>query len=300
MQIGQLTTDELKAVDFTMPIDSPITVETLPGDQSSNFRVNVGCTKWGFKGWKGLIYPDKANDREYLTEYAKQFNSIELNATFYQAPAQHVVEEWRERVSVNPDFKFCAKFPQTISHIRRCKNAHEATDDFIKKMYSLGPHRGASFLQMPETFSIKLLPDLLPYLEALPKELQTTVELRHKSWFEDREITTAAYNAIKGTGTGTVISDTATRRDFMHMILTTPHAFIRFMGYKVESDYSRIDAWVERIAKWKSLGLESVNFFVHTDEDSYAPVLVDYAISKLTEKLNIPLKRPVFQNKESV
>jgi len=300
MKIGQLNTDELIAVDFTMPEDSPITIETLSGNPSANFRVNVGCTKWGFKGWVGNLYPAKAKDKEFLTEYAKQFDAIELNTTFYQAPAQHVVDEWRERVSVNPDFRFCAKFPQKISHIRRCKNADEATDDFIKKMYSLGTHSGPSFLQMPETFSIKFLTDLLPYLEGLPNDLQTAIELRHRSWFESPEATFAAYSMIKETGTGTVISDTATRRDFMHMILTTPHAFVRFMGYKVDSDYSRVDAWVERIARWKSLGLESVSFFIHTDNDSYAPLLADYVISKLTEKLNIPLKRPVFQNKDSV
>ncbi|RYZ25452.1 MAG: DUF72 domain-containing protein [Sphingobacteriales bacterium] len=80
----------------------------------------------------------------------------------------------------------------------------------------------------------------------------------------------------------------------MHMILTTPHAFIRFMGYKVQSDYTRIDAWIERIAKWRAAGLESLNFFVHTDDDRYAPVLVDYTIAQLNEKLGLNLKRPVF------
>jgi uncharacterized protein YecE (DUF72 family) len=300
MKIGQLTPDELKAVDFTMPLDSPITIETLRGYRSSDFRVSVGCTKWSFKGWVGNLYPAKAKDKEFLTEYAKQFDAIELNTTFYLTPAQHVVDEWRERVSANPDFRFCAKFPQSISHIRKCKNADVATSDFIKKVYSLGTHRGPSFLQMPETFSIKFLPDLLPYLEGLPNDLQTAIELRHKTWYESPETTHAAYSKIKETGTGTVINDNAPRREFMHMILTTPQAFIRFMGYDIESDYTRVDAWVERIAKWKSLGLESVNFFVHTDEDGYAPVLVDYVICKLTEKLNIPLRRPVFQNKDSV
>lgn len=300
MKIGQISKEDLLSVNFKLPEDSPITLEVLPGQPATNFRVNVGCTKWGFKGWKGVIYPEKANDKEFLTEYAKQFNAIELNTTFYQPPTQQVVDQWRERVSGNPEFKFCAKFPQSISHIRRCKNAVEITNDFITKMYSLGNHRGTSFLQMPDTFSIKFLPDLLPYLEGLPKDFPTAVELRHKTWFEDPETTLAAYSMIKETGAGTVISDTATRRDFMHMILTTPHAFIRFMGYKTESDYVRIDTWIERIAKWKSLGLESVNWFIHTDEDSYAPLLVDYVISKLNEKLNIPIKRLVFQNKDNV
>ena len=300
MNIGQLTTEELKAVDFTMPVDSPITIETLRGYRSSDFRVNVGCTKWGFKGWAGVIYPGRVNNRDMLTEYAKQFNSIELNATFYREQPQHVVDDWREKVSVNPDFRFCGKFPQKISHIRMCKNAEEATEDFIKKMYSLGTQRGPSFLQMPETFSIEFLQDFLPYLEELPNDFLTAIELRHKTWYETPEVTHAAYSKIKETGTGTVISDIATRREFMHMILTTPHAFIRFMGYEVESDFSRVDAWVERIAKWKSLGLQSVSFFVHTNLDGYAPYLADYVISKLTERLNIPLRRPDFQKRDNV
>lgn len=98
---------------------------------------------------------------------------------------------------------------------------------------------------------------------------------------------------------GAVITDAAGRRDVIHMELPTPHAFIRFVGNSLDpTDYKRVDDWVERIVKWKELGLQSVWFFMHQHDERYSPELADYVAEKLNEHLGLSLLRPTFMDRD--
>jgi uncharacterized protein YecE (DUF72 family) len=78
----------------------------------------------------------------------------------------------------------------------------------------------------------------------------------------------------------------------MHMRLTTPTAFVRWVGANHTSDYSRLDEWVERIADWKARGLKELNFFVHQNLEKESPLLSAYLIKKINKKLGIDLQIP--------
>lgn len=295
MKSGQVTNEELAQVDFTLPQDAAITEAMLAtGHPTDSFRANIGCTKWSNSAWKGQIYPAKLKDTDYLNEYVNHFNAIELNATFYQLPSAATVANWKERARHNPGFKFCPKFPQSITHARRCRNADDLTSEFYKNISLFGDQLGPMLLQLPESISPKSLPDIVAYIEKLPKDIPVAVELRHKGWFENPEAVTTISGILKEMNVGFVITDTAARRDFMHMSLTSPHAFIRFMGYGIESDVERLNDWVERIAKWHALGLQSLSFFVHTDDERLSPILVDKFADLLNKKLGINIQRPKF------
>jgi hypothetical protein len=85
MEFGRVPDHELPTIDFTLPPDPAFTIETLQAaDKSKPLQVHVGCAKWGRKEWVGKIYPPKTKDANFLDEYVKHFNCIELNATFYQ------------------------------------------------------------------------------------------------------------------------------------------------------------------------------------------------------------------------
>ena len=90
--------------------------------------------------------------------------------------------------------------------------------------------------------------------------------------------------------------DTAGRRDLMHMRLTTPTAFVRWVGANHPSDYARLDEWVERIADWKKQGLTELNFFVHQNLEKESPLLSAYLIKKLNIKLGTDLQIPLTLN----
>ena len=134
------------------------------------------------------------------------------------------------RPKVNPNFKFCPKFSQSISHIRRLKNAEEITTQFYNGILAFGDKLGPLFLQLSDNFTPKSYPELKAYLEHLPTDVPVFVEVRHKEWFNTAGTDKDIFKLLRDLNIGSVITDATGRRDCVHMNLTTPHAFIRFVG----------------------------------------------------------------------
>jgi uncharacterized protein YecE (DUF72 family) len=300
MEFGRLKPEELMDVDFTLPPDPELTIKTLTAAKNdAPMVVHVGCAKWGRKEWLGKIYPPKTKDANFLDEYVKHFNSIELNATFYNTYGPETIAKWKAKTDGNPEFKFCPKFSQNISHIRRLKNAEEITTKYYEGILAFGEKLGPLFLQVGDNFAPKSLPDLKAYLEQLPKDVPIFLEMRHKEWFSIPENRDELFNVMHQLNIGAVITDASGRRDVVHMQLPTPHAFIRFVGNSLHpTDYSRVDDWVERIYQWQQMGLQSVWFFMHQHDERYSPELADYVVERLNNKLGLNLPRPQFIDRE--
>jgi uncharacterized protein YecE (DUF72 family) len=300
MEFGRVLPGELMEVNFTLPPDPELTIKTLKAAKNDNpLEVHVGCAKWGRKEWLGKIYPLKTKEANFLDEYVKHFDCIELNATFYNVYGPDTISKWKEKTSSNPDFKFCPKFSQSISHIRRLKNAEDITTTYYEGIMAFGDKLGPLFLQLSDNYSPKSLPELKAYLEALPKDVPVFVEFRHKEWFAVPEIRKTIFDLFHQLNIGAVITDASGRRDVVHMELPTPHAFIRFVGNSLHAtDYTRIDEWVERIKQWQRLGLQSVWFFMHQHDERYSPELADYVVEQLNKALNLNHKRPEFIDRD--
>jgi uncharacterized protein YecE (DUF72 family) len=300
MEFGRVTPEELFNVDFTLPPDPELTVKTLAASKSDKpLQVHVGCAKWGRKEWLGKIYPLKTKEANFLDEYVKHFDCIELNATFYNIYGPETIAKWKAKADQNPGFKFCPKFAQNITHIRRLKNAEEITTKYYQGITAFGDNLGPLFLQVGDNFTPKSLPDLKVYLENLPKDVPVFLELRHKEWFAIPENRNAIFNLLHQLNIGAVITDASGRRDVVHMELPTPHAFIRFVGNSLHpTDYSRVDEWVDRIKQWQQMGLLSVWFFMHQHDERYSPELADYVVEQLNKKLGLSLLRPQFIDRD--
>jgi uncharacterized protein YecE (DUF72 family) len=296
MEFGRVSPEELAVTDFTLPPDAELTLSTLKAARNNQpLQVHVGCAKWGRKEWIGQIYPPKTKDANFLDEYVKHFDCIELNATFYNVYSADTIAKWKAKADSNPDFKFCPKFSQSISHIRRLKNADDITTAFYEGIMAFGDKLGPLFLQLSDNYTPKSFPELKLYLEALPKDVPVFVELRHKEWFSVTENRDKVFKLFHDLNIGAVITDATGRRDVVHMTLPTPHAFIRFVGNGLHpSDYERVDEWVLRIKEWRALGLQSVWFFMHQHDEQYSPKLADYVVVELNKALGTSLQRPKF------
>jgi uncharacterized protein YecE (DUF72 family) len=298
MEFGRVTPEELPLIDFTLPPDPALTIQTLTSAKNDQpLQVHVGCAKWGRKEWVGQIYPPKTKDANFLDEYVKHFDSIELNATFYNLYPASTIAKWKEKAELNPNFKFCPKFSQSISHIRRLKNAEEITTTFYEGILAFGDKLGPLFLQLSDNFTPKSFPELKAYLEQLPKDIPVFVELRHKEWYANDEVRQAVFNMLRDLNLGAVITDASGRRDCVHMNLPTPHAFIRYVGNGDASDDPRLDEWVYRIKQWRDMGLQSVWFFMHQHDERHSPEKADYFIKKLNHELGMNVRHPQFLNK---
>jgi len=298
MEFGRVTDEQLPLVDFTLPPDPQLTIDTLKAAIKKPLEVHVGCAKWGRKEWIGQIYPEKTKDANFLDEYVKHFDCIELNATFYNVYPPSTIEKWKAKAASQPGFKFCPKFSQSISHIKRLKNAHEVTTQFYEGIMAFGELLGPLFLQLGDNYTPKSLPDLEAYLKDLPRDVPVYVEVRHKDWFAIPSVRDELFAMLRSLNIGAVITDATGRRDCVHMELPTPHAFIRFVGNGLhDTDYMRIDAWVQRIKQWQEQGLQSLWFFMHQHDEQYSPVLADYVTEKLNAELGLDLMRPKFIKK---
>lgn len=300
MDFGKVDNKELDKIDFTLPDDHADTDKILNGlkkkfteSKKKKQKVYIGCAKWGRKEWVGKIYPPKTKEKDFVTYYVKQFNCIELNATHYRTPEPASVEKWKSGAS--KEFKFCPKFPQIISHMKRLKNCERETDQFLKAIYGFKENLGTSFLQLPPNFTPKSFPELEKYLLVLPKDLDVCVEFRHPEWFKDNEASIVAFKLLNSQKLGAVITDTSGRRDCAHMHLTNSTAFIRFVGNQLhKTDFTRIDDWVKRLKKWLNSGLETLYFMMHMHDEKDSPELVTHAIKKMNKECGLDLQVPTF------
>jgi uncharacterized protein YecE (DUF72 family) len=294
MDFGKIDTTDLDKIDFTLPADAPGTERLLKKQKPSKKpEVFIGCAKWGRKDWVGKIYPKKTKDADFLLHYAKHFNCIELNATFYRIPTISQAEGWKNKVG--KDFKFCPKFTDQITHIKRLKDAERLTNAFLEGIHAFGDNLGPVFLQTPPNYAPKNLETLEQYIEALPDDLDLFVELRHPQWFSDPEIFEAVFNMLEKHNVGAVITDASGRRDCVHMRLTTPSAFIRFVGNSLHpTDYTRCNDWVQRIKVWIEQGIQTIYFFMHQHEELYSPELCKYVIEQVNKECGLSIPVPVF------
>jgi uncharacterized protein YecE (DUF72 family) len=300
MDFGKIPQEELPSVDFTLPPDPVLTREVL-GRQtpSSAIPVYVGCAKWGRKEWLGLIYPPKTKEARFLDEYVRHFNSIELNAVFYQMPKAEQVSDWKARAEQGGhEFKFFPKITRSISHIKRLKHAEEATSMYLERISGFGSFLGPCFLQMADNFGPKNLETLHAYLTSLPRDFELFVEVRHPEWFAAGTARQDLFAMLREAGRGAIITDASGRRDCVHMELPTPYAFVRFVGNGLHpTDYTRIDAWTSRLKEWKARGLKGIYFFLHQHDEKDTPVLADYTIEQFNAALGTNIPRITFLNK---
>lgn len=286
MKFGQV--EDPSKIDFKLPQDSPDTLRVLTAHKDGQpFQVYVGCAKWNRQDLKGF-YPRGTKDE--LEYYATQFNSIELNATFYNMPDKEQVKTWKNKTPEG--FKFFPKITNTISHFRRLNNVSEPVEKFADAVSNFEDRLGSSFLQMHDNFKPNQFEKVEKFILDYPKAVPLAVEVRNTEWVSDKKVAEEYYKLLEENSISNIIVDTAGRRDLLHMRLTTPAAFIRYVGANHESDYTRLDDWIVRIKKWRDAGLNTLYFFVHQNIEKESPKLSAHFIEKLNKEFNLSIKIP--------
>lgn len=279
----------VKGLDLSLPPDHPDTARALGKSRRKGVpRISVGCAKWN-KQDLANFYPRGTKDE--LAYYATQFNAIELNATFYRFFPPQQFANWAKKVPAG--FRFHPKVPQDISHFKRLLGTEPLVEDFCEAVRQLGDRSGAVFLQMHENFAPKDIDRVEPFLQNWPKDMPLALEFRHTDWYNKEAIADQLYLLLEKHRTMNILTDTAGRRDLLHMRLTTPSAFVRYVGANdPKSDRSRLDAWVKRLTTWTELGIEEIDFFVHQNHELESPLLAAEFIQKLNKALGTKLKVP--------
>lgn len=287
MKFGKV--ESIKGIDFSLPSIRQESFDILKSfhDEDSSFEVNVGGARWVKQELKGF-FPPKTKDE--LMYYSTQFNAIEMNGTFYSSPKKEQVITWKNKTP--SDFKFFPKVTQSISHYSRLINVKEKLLTFLDAVTLFEEKLGIVFLQMHDNYKPKDFDRLQQFVEDFPKGYPFAIEVRNEEWFQNKAIFDRYATLLADHFITNVIVDTPGRRDLLHMRLTTPNLFVRFVSAYDPIDYDRLDEWVEVIKQLKKEGLQSVNFFIHQlltgEEELYAT----YFMEKLNQELGLDVRVP--------
>jgi uncharacterized protein YecE (DUF72 family) len=147
-------------------------------------KIYAGTSGWAYPAWKPDFYPAKLKAAGFLGYYATRLNSVELNHTFRRFPTEKLLACW---IAATPaGFKFAVKANQTITHIKRLRDAGEYTTEFIAALRPLEEEGklGPILFQLPPFLKCDLAL-LGGFLEVLPRRTRAAFEFRHESWFTE-------------------------------------------------------------------------------------------------------------------
>jgi uncharacterized protein YecE (DUF72 family) len=265
--------------------------------------IRVGVPIWGEPRWVGSLYPSRTKSTEFIRAYQRQFRTVEINSSFYAVPTPATFTKWASMVG--PDFRFCPKFPKSVSHhlfnINRTDLEH-----FYQGLEPMKERIGVTFLQLPQTFTSELgdryCEKLLTFLDSVPRWVKPAVEFRNRAFVgPDHHLPFGWIDALSERFTATVLIDTPLEREAFHTSLTAPRVMVRFLGADLhETDWKRLDEWAERSATWIENGLQELYFVVHEPENLHAPEAARYLIRRLNEtfrlrRMGIEIPEPQFE-----
>jgi uncharacterized protein YecE (DUF72 family) len=147
-------------------------------------HLHAGTSGFAYPQWKPRFYPKEVPQKKFLDHYATRLNAVEINYTFRRMPAASTLASWTGATPAA--FLFALKAHQRITHIRRLKDAGEATEIFLKSIDPLRTARrlGPVLFQLPP--NLKADSGLLAaFLETLPRDLRFAFEFRHPSWLNE-------------------------------------------------------------------------------------------------------------------
>jgi uncharacterized protein YecE (DUF72 family) len=222
--------------------------------------VRIGCSGWNYQHWRdGVFYPGRMPPRRWLEYYARHFDTVEVNSTFYRLPRESGVANW---VRESPEgFVFAVKMSRYVTHIKRLRDLQPSIELFYARLGPLvgSPKLGPVLWQLPPGFRrddqrLQQVLDLLP-------AGRHCFEFRDETWFAE-----GVYELLRSQNVALVIGDTP-QRPFQAHELTADWTFIRFHhGHRGRnSNYSKreLEDWARRIESWA----KSVEVYAYFNND---------------------------------
>ena len=293
MEFGRpRSVEALDELDLSLPADAAANAATLAmyGLAGLTPRVWMGAPVWAQESLARRLAPAGAKGTRALAAYARHFDALELNTTFYAAERGQL-ERWAR--AVPPRFRFAPKVRGVIGHERRLVGAERESEAFFSAIEGLGERRGPAWLLLPPDFGPRELSALTRWLERFAPRGPLAVELRERSWFADPGAGAAAFELFEAHGVGAVISDVALRRDVLHMRVCAPFTFVRFAGHALHpTDLERLDLWIDRLAAWFEAGLREAWLCLHQPDEGLVVELAQHVARGSRERLGIDLRRP--------
>jgi uncharacterized protein YecE (DUF72 family) len=218
--------------------------------------IRIGCSGWNYKSWKDEFYGGKP-PRLWLEHYARFFDTVEVNNTFYRLPLKTSVAKWVEQTP--PDFLLSVKASRYLTHIKRLTDLAGGVERYYERLEPLArsPKLGPVLWQLPATFR-RDDDRLASALEALPAG-RHCFEFRHPSWFAE-----PVYELLRTHAAALVIADRPEVKEFQTHVFTTDWTYVRFhygsRGRNGNYSERELEEWAQRLEEW-SAGVDVLAYF---------------------------------------
>ncbi len=236
----------------------------MPHTRVRSYR--VGCSGWNYDSWRhGVFYPKRCPARRWLEYYARSFDTVEVNATFYRLPTETAVQGWVDQTP--DDFVFAVKMSRYVTHVKRLRDLEPSLDLFYGRIAPLvrSPKLGPVLWQLPPTFQRD--DERLAETLALLPPGRHAFEFRHPSWFVPEVM-----ELLSGHGVALVIGDRPEVHAFQSHELTAEWTLVRFhagsRGRRGNYSESELREWAERIRAWP---VEECFLYFNNDWEGFAP-----------------------------
>lgn len=220
-------------------------------------KIHIGTSGWHYKHWlKGVFYPEGVVGSEMFQFYARHFDTVEINNSFYRLPTANTFDAWRE--SSPPNFCFAVKASRFITHMKKLKDPGSSSEKFFLVAERLGNKLGPILFQLPPRWKLNM-ERLVLFLEALPPGNRYVFEFRDESW-----LVKEVYEVLRKHRAAFCIHDFADMK--VPNEITADLAYIRFHGptsAKYFGEYSddQLRVWADRIESWRGQVSEVYAYF---------------------------------------
>jgi len=210
-----------------------------------------------------VFYPRELATADWLRHYAAEFDTVEINNSFYRLPSEAAFEAWCDHAP--PGFTFAVKASRFLTHMKKLKDAEAPLRNILGRARLLGNHLGPVLYQLPPHWQ-RDLARLEAFLRLLPGDIQHVFEFRDRSWLVEE-----TFELLRRYGAGLCIYDMPGYTSPLQV--TAPFAYLRFHSaegvYGGEYGAERLRPWAERIRDLASVA-ERVYVYFNNDAFGYA------------------------------
>jgi uncharacterized protein YecE (DUF72 family) len=217
----------------------------------------IGCSGWVYRDWRGVVYPETARQRDWFGLYARRFDTVEINNTFYRLPTAAAVEGWAAQAPEG--FVYTLKLGAFGSHRMKLRDAASWLPNHLDRVDRLGPHLGPNLLQLPPRWR-RDVGRLDEFLAIAPKRIRWAVELREPSWVHDDTL-----DVLRRHGAALCIHDLLPQHPYER---TADWTYVRFHGPQAltlpyHGRYTGRRLWriAERLEAWLDDGTDVYAYF---------------------------------------
>lgn len=223
-------------------------------------KIFIGTSGWHYKHWlEGVFYPAGTRTGDMFEFYARHFDTVEINNSFYRLPTANTFDMWRE--SSPRDFCFAVKASRFTTHMKKLKDPKSSSEKFFVVAERLEEKLGPILFQLPPRWPVNL-ERLSEFLEVVPREHKYAIEFRESSW-----LVAPVFELLRKYNVALCIHDFEDMQ--IPHELTADFTYLRFHGptsarYWGSYSTEQLETWAERIETWRS-NLSAVYAYFNND-----------------------------------